>query len=133
MGAYTSSNTPLVGTGAEGDDQTVAVEPSGGQGPLTVSTGMEVDRLDKQKDQETSPAQRRLPQTSMFIPRISQHIPINKAHLEYINSNLDVINGIKITHPLSGGNGETFVSMMVNNRNQGESPYPKVYECIQKF
>ncbi len=33
----------------------------------------------------------------------------------------------------AGGNGETFVSMTVNHRNQGESPSIKVYECIQNF
>ncbi len=48
------SNTPLAGTGVDGDDQTGAVEPPGGKGHLTVSTGMEVETSDKQKDQETS-------------------------------------------------------------------------------
>ncbi len=69
----------------------------------------------------------------MVTPRISQHTPINEAHLEYINSNWDTIKGIKNTRPRSGGNGETFVSMMVNHRNQGKSPSTKVYGCIQKF
>ncbi len=89
--------------------------------------------LDKQKGLETSPAQNKLPQSSMVTPRIPRHIPINEAHLEYINSNLDNIKGIKNTRLCSGGNGETFLPMMVNHRNQGESPSIKVYECIKKF
>ncbi len=69
----------------------------------------------------------------MVTPRISEHIPINETHLEYINSNLNAIKGIKNTCSSSGGNGETRVSMMVNHRNQGESPSTKVYEWIKKF
>ncbi len=57
----------------------------------------------------------------MVTPRISWHIPINEAYLVFINSNLDAIKGIKITCPCSKGNGETFVSMTVNHRNQGKS------------
>jgi hypothetical protein len=53
--------------------------------------------------------------------------------LAFINSDLDAIKGIKNTRPCSGGNGETFVSMMVNHRNQGKSPRIQVYECILKF
>jgi hypothetical protein len=53
-----------------------------------------------------------------------------EAHLAFINSDSDAIKGIKNTRPHSGGNGETFVYMMVNHRNQGESPSIKVYECI---
>ncbi len=125
--------TSLVGIGVDGEDQTVAGEPTGFKGPLTVSAEIEVDMSDEQKGLETSPAQKRLPQSSMVTPRISRHIPINEAHLEYINSNSEAIKGIKNTRPCSGGNGETFVSMMVNHRNQGESPSIKVYEGIQKF
>jgi hypothetical protein len=40
---------------------------------------------------------------------------------------------IKNTFPCSGGNGETFVSMTMNHRSQGESPSIKVFECTQKF
>ncbi len=133
VGVLRVPNTPLAGTGVDGGDQTVAVEPPGGKGPLTVLTGMEEETSDKQKDHGTSPAQKRLPQTSMITPRISRHIPINKAHLEYINSDPDAIKGIKNTRPCSEDNGETCVSMMVNHRNQGEPPSTKVYECIQKF
>ncbi len=53
--------------------------------------------------------------------------------MAFINSNSDAIKGIKNTRPRSGGNGEIFVSMTVNHRNQGKSPSIKVYECIQKF
>jgi hypothetical protein len=69
--------TSLVGISVDGEDQTVAGEPTGGKGPLTVSTEMEVNILGKQKGLETSPAQKRLPQSSMVTPRISRHIPIN--------------------------------------------------------
>ncbi len=129
-GVHRVSTTSLVGIVVDSEDQTVAGEPTGGMGPLTVSTEMEVNTLEKQKGLKTSLAQKRFPQTSMVTPRISQHIPINEAHLEYINSNSDAIKGIKNTHPCSGGNGGIFVSMMVNHRNQGESPSTKVYECI---
>ncbi len=129
-GVHRVPTTSLVGIGVDGEDQTGAGEPTGGKGPLTVLTEMEVDMLDKKKGLEISPAQKRLPQSSMITPRILQHIPINEAHLEYINSNLDAIKGIKNIYPCSGGNRETFVSMMVNHRNQGESPSTKVYECI---
>jgi hypothetical protein len=117
----------------DGEDQTAAGKPNGDKGPLTMSTGMEVDTSDEQKGLETSQAQRWLPQSSMVNPRISQHIPINEAHLEYINFDSDAIKGIKNTSSRSGGNGKTFVSMMVNHRNQGESPSIKVYDCVQKF
>jgi hypothetical protein len=50
----------------------------------------------------------------------------------FINSDSDAIKGIKNTCPRSRGNGETFVSMTVNHRNQGKSLSIKVYECIQK-
>jgi hypothetical protein len=63
----------------DGDDQTAAVELPGGEGPVTVLTGMEVEMSYKQKDQETSLAQKRLPHTSMVTPKISRHIPINEA------------------------------------------------------
>jgi hypothetical protein len=132
-GVHWVPTTSLVGISVEGEDQTAAGEPTGGKGPLTVLTGIEVDTPDTQKGQETSLAQKRLPQTSMATPRISRHIPINEAHLEYIISNSDAIKGIKNTRLRSGGNGETFVPMMVNHKNQGESPSTKVYECIQKF
>ncbi len=114
----------------DGEDQTAAVEPPGGKGPVTASTGMEVETSYEQKEQETSPVKRKLPQTSMVTPKISRHIPINKAHLEYINSVPEAIKGIKNTCPCSGGNGEICVSMMVNHRNQGEPPSIKVYQDI---
>jgi hypothetical protein len=107
-GIHRVPNTPLVGTAVDSEDQTGAEEPPGGKRPLMVSTMMEVDTSDKQKGQETSPAQKRIPQTSLVTPRISGHIPINKAHLEYINSNSDAIKGIKNTQPCSRGNEETF-------------------------
>ncbi len=119
-----------VGISVDGKDQTAAGEPAGGKGPPTASTEMEVDTSDGNKGPETAPAQKRPIQSSMVTPRISWHIPINEAHLAYINSNSDVIKRIKNTHPRKGGNGETFVSMMVNHRNQGESPITKVYEYI---
>jgi hypothetical protein len=59
--------------------------------------------------------------------------PHHEAHLAFINSKLDSIKGIKITRPCSGEDGEGFMSMTVNHRNQGKSPSIKVYECIQKF
>jgi hypothetical protein len=121
-----------VGNGAEGEDQTAAGEPAGGKGPPMASTEMEVNTLDGNKGPEISPAQKGPIQSAMVTPRISRHIPINEAHLAYINLNSDAIEGIKNTHPCSGGNGETFVSMTVNHRNQCESPSTKVYECIQK-
>ncbi len=76
-GVHRVTTTSLVGIGVDGGHQTAAGEPTGGKGPLTVSTGMEVDTLDKQKGLETSPAQKRLPQSSMVTPRISRHILIN--------------------------------------------------------
>jgi hypothetical protein len=129
------SNTPTAGTGVDSNYQAAAVEPPGGKGPVMVLTGMEVEMSYKQKDQETSLAQKRLLQTSMVTPKISQHIPINKAHLDYINSNPEAIEGIKNNWPCSGGDGEIFVSMMVNHRNQGQGEFPstKMYECILKF
>jgi hypothetical protein len=122
-----------VGNGADGEDQTVAGEPAGGKGPLTVSTEMEVVRLDENKGPKTSLAQKGPIQSSMVTPRISRHIPIYEVHLAYINLNLDAMKGIKNTHPHSGGNRETFVFMMMNHRNQGESPRTKVYGCNQNF
>ncbi len=122
-----------MGNGADNEDQTMAGESADGKGPPTASTEMEVDRSDGNKGPETSPARKGPIQSSMGTPRISQHIPINEAHLAYINLDSDAIKGIKNTCPCSGGNGETFVSMMVNHRNQGESPSTKVYECIQNF
>ncbi len=91
---------------------------------------MEVDIPDEKKSLEFSPVQKGPIQSSMVTPRIPWHIPINEAHLALINSNSDAIKGIKNTCPCSRGNGETFVSMMVNHRNQGKSPSIKVYECI---
>ncbi len=63
--------TSLVGISVDGEDQTVAGEPTGGKRPLTVSTRMEVNTLDKQKGLETSLVQKRLPQSSMVAPKIS--------------------------------------------------------------
>jgi hypothetical protein len=123
----------LVGNGVEGKDQTAARELSGGKGSPTASMEMEVDMPDGKKSPEISPAQKGPFQSLMVTPRISWHIPSNETHLAYINYNLDAIKGIKNTHPRSGGNEETFVSMMVNHRNQGKSPSIKVYKCIQKF
>jgi hypothetical protein len=122
----------LVGNCVDGKDQTAGGELSGGKGPPTVSTEMEVDMPDEKKSPEITPAQKGPIQSLMVTQRISLHIPINEAHLAYINSNLDAIKGIKNTRPHSGGNGETFASMTVNHRNQGESPSTKVYACIQK-
>ncbi len=76
-GVHGIPNTPLVGTGVDSEDQTVAVESPGDNTPSMVSTGMEVVMSDEQKCQQTLPAQKRLPQTSMITPRISRHIPIN--------------------------------------------------------
>ncbi len=132
-GVHRVPTTSLVGIGMDSEDQTATGEPAGGKGPLTASTEMEVDTSDKNKGLEISPSQKRPPQSSMVTPRISLHIPINEAHLAYINCNSDAIKGIKNTRPYSGGNRETFVSMMVNHMIQGESPSIKVYECIQKF
>ncbi len=70
-GVHRVPTTSLVGIGVDGEDQTEAGEPTGGKGPLTVSTGMKVDTADKQTGLETSPAQKRLPQSSMVTPRIS--------------------------------------------------------------
>ncbi len=94
---------------------------------------MEVDILDGKRSPEISPVQKGPIQSLMVTPRISQHIPINEAHLAFINSDSDAIKGIKNTHPPSKRNGETFVSMTANHRNQGKSLSIKVYECIQKF
>ncbi len=70
-GIHRVPTTSLVGIGVDGEDQTAAGEPTGGKGPLTGSTGMEVDTLDDQKGLETYPEQKRLPQSSMVTPRIS--------------------------------------------------------------
>jgi hypothetical protein len=122
----------LVGNGVYGEDQTVAGELAGGKGPPTASLEMEVNIPDG-KSPAIPPAWKGPIQSLMATLRISWHIPINEAHLAFINSNSDAIKGIKNTRPRSGGNGETFVSMMVNHRNQGKSLSIKVYECIQKF
>ncbi len=121
----------LVGKGVDGEDQTMAGELALGKGPPTASTEMEVDTLDGKRSQEISPAWKGPIQSLMFTPRIARYLPINEAHLAFINSNLDAIRGIKNTHPRSGGNGEIFVSMMVNHRNQGKSASIIVYDCIQ--
>jgi hypothetical protein len=55
-GVHRVPTMSLVGIGVDGEDQTVAGEPPGAKGPLNVSTGMEVDTLDKQKGLETFPA-----------------------------------------------------------------------------
>ncbi len=123
----------LVGNGVDSEDRTAAGESAGGKGPLTAFIEMDINMMDGSKGPDTSPAQKGPIQSSMVTPRISQHIPINEAYLVYINSNLDAIKGNKNTRPCSGGNGETFVSTMVNHRNQGDSPSIKVYECIWKF
>ncbi len=117
----------------DSEDQTEAGELAGGKGSPTASTEMEVNMPDGKKNPEISPAQKGPIQSLIVTPRISWHIPISEAHLAFINSDSDAIEGIKKTRPCSGGNGETFVSMMVNHRNQGESPSIKVYECIQNF
>ena len=77
---------PAVGNGADNEDQTMAGESADGKGPPTASTEMEVDTSDENKGQETSPAQKRPPQSSMVTPMISRHIAINEAHLTHINS-----------------------------------------------
>jgi hypothetical protein len=123
----------LVGNGVDGEDQTAAGESAGGKEPPMVSTEMEVNTLDGNKGSETSPAWKGPIQSSMVSPRISQHILIDETHLAYINLDLYTIKGIKNSRPRSGGNGETFGSMAVNHRNQGESPSTKVYECIPNF
>ncbi len=115
------------------EDHIAAGELAWGKKPCTVSTEMEVDILDEKRSLEISPAWKSPTQSSMATPRISWHIPINESHLAFINSSLDAIKGIKKTCPRRGGNGETFMSMMVNSRNQGQSPSIKVYKCIQKF
>jgi hypothetical protein len=98
-----------------------------------VSTEMEVNIPYGKRSPEISPPRKGPIQSSMVTPRIFWHIPINEAHLVFINSDSDAIKGIKNTRPRSRGNGETFMSMTVNHRNQGESPSIKVYECIQNF
>ncbi len=60
-GVHKVPTTSLVGISMDSEDQTAAGEPSGGKGPLTVSTEIEVHMWDKQKGLETSPAQKRLP------------------------------------------------------------------------
>ncbi len=94
------------------------------------STEVEVNIPDEKRSPEIFPVQKGPIQSLMVTPRISWHIPINEAHLAFISSDLDAIKGIKNTRPCSRGNRETFVSMMVNHRNQGKSPSIKVYECI---
>ncbi len=132
-GVHRVPTISLVGNGADSEDQTVAGVSAWGKGPPTTSTEMEVHTLDGNKGPEISPAWKGPIQSSMITPRIFQHIPINVAHLAYINLDSDAIKGIMNTHPHSWDNGETFVSMTVNHRNQGESPSTKVYECIQKI
>jgi hypothetical protein len=118
----------LVGKGVDGEDQTAAGELAWGKRPPTTSTEVEVDILDGKRSPEISPVRKGPIQSLMVTPRISWHIPTNEAHLAFINSNSDAMKGIKNTHPCSSENGETFVSMTVNHRNQGESPSIKVYE-----
>jgi hypothetical protein len=120
----------LVGKGVDGEDQTVAGELAWGKESPTASTEMAVDILDETRSLEISPARKGPIQSLMVLPRISWHIPINEVHLAFINSDLNAIKGINYTCPCSSGNGETFVSMMVNHRNQGKSPSIKLYECI---
>jgi hypothetical protein len=129
-GVYRVSAISLVGKGVDGEDQTAAGDLVWGKEPPTASTEMEVDIVDEKRSLEISPARKIPIQSLMVTPRISWHIPINEAHLAFINSDTDAIKGIKNTCPCSKGNGETFVSMTVNHRNQGESPSIKVYECI---
>jgi hypothetical protein len=93
----------LVGNGVDSKDQTMAGELSGGKGPPTASTEMEVDMPDGKKSPEISPAQKGPIQSLIVTPRISWHIPINEAHLAYINSNSVAIKGIKNTRPCSRG------------------------------
>jgi hypothetical protein len=111
-GVHRVPSTSPVGNGVDGEDQTAAWEQAGGKGPPTVSTEMEVDTSDGNKGRKTSPAWKGPIQFSMVTPMISRHIPINEAHLAYINSNSDAIKGIKNTRQCSGGNRETFVSMV---------------------
>ncbi len=61
----------LVGNGVDGKDQTAAGELSGGKGPPTKSTEMEVDMPDKKKSPEISPVRKSPIQSLMVIPRIS--------------------------------------------------------------
>jgi hypothetical protein len=132
-GVHRVSAISLVGKGVDGEEQTAAGEFARGKEPPTASTEMEVDIPDEKRSLEISPLWIGPIQFSMVTPRIPWHIPINEAHLAFINSNLDAIKGIKNTRPHSGGNGETFVSMTVNHRNQDKSPSIKVYECMQNF
>ncbi len=129
-GVHRVSTISLVGNGVDSEEQTATGELPWGKGPPVASTEMEVNIPDEKKSPEISPAWKGPIQSSMVTPRISWHIPINETHLGFINSNSDAIRGIKNTCPRSGGNGETFVSMMVNHWNQGKSPSIKVYECI---
>jgi hypothetical protein len=117
----------------DSEDQTAAGELAWGNEPPTASTEMEVNIPDEKRSLEISPAQKGPIPSSMVTPRISWHTPINEAHLGFIKSKLDAIKGIKNTRPHSGGDGETFVSMMVNHRNQGKSLSITVYECIWKI
>ncbi len=123
----------LLGKGVDGKDQTAAGELGWGKEPPTATTEMEVDIPEKKRSLEISPVRKSPIQSSMVTPRISWHIPINEAHLAFINSNSDAIKGIKNTCPCSRVNRKTFVSMMVNHKNQGKSLSIKVYECIEKF
>ncbi len=110
----------LVGKKVDGEDQRAAGELAWGKEPPTASTEMEVNIVDGKRSPEISPVLKGPIQSSMVNPRISCHIPINDAHLALINSNWDAFKGIKNTRPHSGGNEETFLSMMVNHRNQGK-------------
>ncbi len=129
-GVHRVSAISLVGKGVDNEDLAAAGELAWGKDPPKASTKMEVDMLDGMRRPGISPARKGPIQSLMVTPRISWHIPINEAHLALINSNLDAIIGIKNTCPCSRGNGETFISMMVNHRNKGESPSIKEYECI---
>jgi hypothetical protein len=128
-GVHRVSVISLVGKGVDGEDQTAAGELAWGKETPTALTEMEVNIiLDEKRSLEISPAQKGPIQSLMVTPRISWHVPINDTHLAFINSDSDAIKGIKNTCQCSGGNGETFVSIMVNHRNQGKSLSIKVYE-----
>ena len=60
--------TSLVGIGVDGENQTAAGEPTGGKGPLTVSTEMKVDMLDEKKGLETSLTRRGFP-NPLWLPQ----------------------------------------------------------------
>ncbi len=129
-GVHRVSAISLVGKGVDGEDQTATGELAWGKEPPTASTEMEVNIPDEKRSLEISPVWKGPIQSLMVTPRISWHIPINKAHLAFINSNSDAIKGIKNTCPCSRGNGETFMSMTVNYRNQGNL---RALKCMSAF